>query len=570
MRRLRRVLVALIVFTAIYWLLVPSRGPSVESGSVLVLELSGDYVEAAEPPLVARLLGDRYQSFASLLSELRKASRDKRLAGVVLRIRNLGVGWAKAQEIRDEIKALRAAGMRAIAYLEVESTGSNLEYYVATSAEEVHVAPAAHVSLVGLAAEYLFLGGLWEKLGIELEVERIGRYKTAADVYAGTEMTEAFREMANDLLDSIDQQFVGGIAEGRGLEPDAVRRAIDAAPVSGEQMRALRLVDGVSFLDQVVARLGAGPVVQGRDYAAIDPRSLGIDPVARFALVYGTGAVTPGSGSLSPAGSPVLASDTVSKALRDAAEDPEIDAIIFRVDSPGGSPLAADSVWRATRRARESGKPLIASFSDVAASGGYYVAVGADAIVASPATLTGSIGVFLIRPVVRGLLDKLGIGVATLTRGRSADVLLASQALSPESRERLRQEVASIYELFVERVAEGRKLKLERVDALGRGRVWTGAQAAERGLVDAVGGLREAALRAKLALGLRPDADVALEPFPKPRSLAEQVEEALRRVSLASQPGLPLPRLARSLEQWLAGFADAAPGLVPPVLVEIH
>jgi protease-4 len=206
----------------------------------------------------------------------------------------------------------------------------------------------------------------------------------------------------------------------------------------------------------------------------------------------------------------------------------------------------------------------------VAASGGYYVASAADAIVAPPAGLTGSIGVFVLRPVLRGLLEKLGIGVQPLTRGAHADLLLGSQPLTTESRARLQDEVESIYDLFVERVADGRKLSTERVDELGQGRVWTGAQAAETGLVDEVGGLRVAVGRAKESLDLDPDADVLLVPYPRPKSLAEQVDEVLRGVVASAVPELPLPRLVRDLAPWLAALPEGAPVLLPPFLVEIH
>jgi protease-4 len=535
-----------------------------------VMEIGGSYVEAAEPSILSRLFGDGRRPFVGLLSDLRKAERDERLAAVVLRIRNLDVGWGKAEEIRSALKEMAASGRRTVAFLEVESLGANLEYYVATGAEAIHAMPASRSALVGLAAEYLFLGGMFEKLGIRLEFERIGAYKTATDLIAGTAMSEAHREMAESLLDSINAQFTGGIAEGRNLTPEFVSEVIDQAPMTSEEMQALGLIDGISHYDELIESLGGGPVIEGSDYASVDPSSVGFDPVARFALVYGAGLVVTGEGSSTRTGQPVLASDTVSAALKEAAEDGDVSAIIFRIDSPGGSPLAADIVWRATQEARKSGKPLIASFSDVAASGGYYVAAGADAIVAPAGALTGSIGVYVLRPMLRGLLDKLGIGFAALTRGAHADLLLASRPLTPETRERLRAEVESVYELFVQRVAAGRDLSSERVDEVGRGRVWTGVQAVESGLVDEVGGLRTAVARAKASLGLDPDADVALVTFPQPKSIAEQIDDALRGLAAARGSELPLPRIARSLLRWLGAVPEGAPALLPPFFVEIR
>jgi len=570
MRR-RIVILALIALAIAGVWLVRRAGPSIAPGSALVLELEGEYVEAQEVPLFARALGQRGRPFAGLLSELAKVERDDRITTVLLRVGTLGVGWGKAQEIRAAIARLRERGRKVVAHLEVERYGANLEYYAACAADEVYLAPATRTPFAGLAAEYLFLGGLWEKLGVELEVERIGVYKSAAETFAGKEMSEPHREMADAILDSIESQFVAAVADGRRLSASEVRAIIDRAPTTAPEIVAAGLADGITHFDELVEKLGKPPLVKGEDYAAVDPARLGFAPQATFALVYGSGAVVQGEGSVSRSGEPVLASRTVAEALLDAAKDPEIDAILFRIDSPGGSPLAADHVWQASRKVRAAGKPLIVSFSDVAASGGYYVAAGADAIVADPATLTGSIGVFVLRPVLAGLFEKLGIGVAALTRGAHADLYLSSRTLSPESRERLRADVEGVYQLFVSRVAEGRTLEPEAVDAVGRGRVWTGEQALERGLVDTLGGLRVAALEARKKLGLEPEADVALVPYPPPKPLALQIQEALRgtldREALA---GLGLPRpLARAV-QLLAALPQGSPLLVPPALFEIR
>jgi protease-4 len=570
MKRFRRILIALFIGLLLLWWLLPAAGPSVAPGSILVLTLEGEYVEAVELPLFSRLIGVDQRTFAGLLSDLRKAERDDRLAGVVLRIRPLEIGWAKAQEIRDAIARLSAAGRKTVAYLEVASLAANREYYVATAADEVVLAPASRAPVIGLAAEFMFLGGFWEIFGIELEVERIGEYKSFADTFTGKRMSEAHREMADSLLDSIDAQFVAGIAEGRGLSEDFVRTAIDTAAMTPAEMQALDLIDASRFEDEIIAGLGGGQVVDGAEYSHVDPASVGFDPVAQFALVYGSGAVVTGRGRSSRSGAPILASETVSRALEEAAEDSANRAIIFRVDSPGGSALASDVVWRATQLAAKHGKPLIVSFSDVAASGGYYVACGADAILASPGTVTGSIGVVALRPVLRGLLEKLDIGFEALTRGAHADLALTTQPLSDASRARLRVEVESIYGLFVERVADGRSLTPERVDEIGRGRVWTGAQAVELGLVDELGGLMAAARRAKIAAGIDADADVALIPYPRSRNLAEQLNEALRRVTVSAGPALPLPRLARRAAEWLAGVGPGAPALFPPFVYEIR
>ncbi|MBW1685861.1 MAG: signal peptide peptidase SppA [Deltaproteobacteria bacterium] len=568
MRRFRRVVLLLAVVVFVIWLIMPAAGTKVAPGSILVLDLSGRFIEAAEPSIMGRLLGDGRRPFVSLLSELAKAQRDERLAGVVLRIRRLDVGWGMAQELHDAIAELGEAGRPTLAYLETGSLGANREYYIATAADEIVVSPGTSSPLIGLAMEYLFLGGLWEKLGAGVEAIGSGEYKSGAETISGRKMSEAHREIATALLDSTFAQFVTGIAEGRGLGEQFVRDAIDLAPVTPEELEGLGLVDAVASFDEATAKLGDGPLIESQEYAAVDPASVGFDPVARFALVYGSGTVVMGKGTMSPTGGLMLTSDSVSGALEQAAKDPEIRAIIFRVDSPGGSPLASDIIWRAAERAKRHGKPLIASVSNYAASGGYYVLCAADAVVAPAGSLVGSIGVFVMRPVIAGLLEKLGIGVESMTRGAHAGIMLSSQPLDEAGRERLLEEITALYDLFVTRVADGRGLAAEQVHEIGRGRVWTGTQAVSNGLVDELGGLRTAVRRAKREVGLDEDADVLLVPYPAPRSLAEELVETLRRVAVQAAP--QLPGVVRRLEPLLSALPRGGPLLVPPFVVEIQ
>ena len=569
-RKLRLGLLLLILVVVVFIWLPGSSGPTIAPNSTLVLELSGSFAETTSPPLLARLLGDDTRSFVEVLSLLAMAERDERLNAVVLRIGSLNIGWGKAQELRDAIERMGESGRRTVVLLETGSLSANLEYYIACAADEVFVLPGAGVPLVGLAAEYIFLGGLWEKIGLEFDVARSGKFKSAVEGITGKGMSEASREMANSLLDSIYSQFVDGIASGRSMDLEAVRAAIDKGPVLPRDLLALGLIDGIGHLDDIPGFDRSGSV-SGRVYAGVDPASVGFDPVARYALIYGSGTVVSGESGFSPGGSNVFAATTVSNAVHDAVEDPEIDGIILRIDSPGGSALASEELWYSIHHARDHEKPIIASFSDVAASGGYYVAVATDAIVSSPGTLTGSIGVFALRPIWGGVFDELGITVESLTRGRHADYLLSTLPPSEGSRKRLQATVLDIYQLFVERVAEGRDLDVSRVDALGQGRVWTGAQAFEVGLVDELGGLHAAVLRGKRELGLDADADVVLIPYPPARSLGEQLADLLQlRLRAMLDAALPVPNLVRTLQGWLADLPPGTPVLVPPILVEIR
>ncbi|MEZ4282868.1 MAG: signal peptide peptidase SppA [Myxococcota bacterium] len=576
--RVRILILLLLLCFGLYALLRPFSGAPVEpiaDGSTLVVELGGEYIEAPSASPLARLVGEPTRPFVDLLSVFTLAERDARIDAVVLRIQPLEIGWGKADELRAAIGRLRAKGKQTIALLEVQNFSANKELYVGSAADEIHFAPGAAVPLVGMAAEYVFLGGFWEMLGIQFDVARAGKYKSAVEIYAERTMSEASREMANSLLDDTYDRFVAALAEDREQTPDAVRATIDRGLVRTAALVEAGLVDGEIHLDALLDRLGGG-VVKHADYLHTDPRKLGFDPQTRFALVYGTGTVVQGEAEGGPfAGAPSFASESVSRAILEAAEDPDIAAIILRIDSPGGSALASELIWRALEQAKAKGKPVIASFSDVAASGGYYVAAAADAIVSDPGTLTGSIGVFALRPALKGLLEKLEIGVDSLTRGTHADFLLSGDKLSPEAHARLQDSVLETYQLFLARVAAGRSLTTEQVDAIGQGRVWTGAQAHAAGLVDELGGLYTAVRRAKREVGLDEDVDVALVPFPKEKPLTQQLLEVFQGVAAqaalrAAGPGVRWPAPLDRLAAWTRDMPQDAPLLIPPVLVEIR
>jgi len=569
MRRFLRYAIGAALLVALFWWVARGGGePSITPGSLLVIELSGRYVDGPVP-FLSRLRGEPVQSLLSLTSELRKAARDERLHGVLFRVRGLDVGWAQAEEIRESILGLQERGRKTLAVLEVEGFG-NAPYYLASAAERVVATPGGNAPFLGLAAEYLFLGGLFEKLGVDVEYERVGEYKSAVESYAESKMSDANREQTNALLDSIDAHFVARIAASRGRSEEQVRLAIDSAPSAPEELLAHGLVDEVATFAAALEALGEHERVEADVYARVTPEGVGFEPAATFAIVHGVGPVLVGEGTFSGA-QPVMASDTVAEAIADAAADDDVKAIVLRIDSPGGSPLASDLIWQAIRAAQGRGKPVVASLSDVAASGGYYVASAADAIVSQPQTLTGSIGVFVIRPVLAGLFEKLGVTVEPLTRGARADLLLSTVPMSAETRAVLRQDVQATYERFLERVAEGRGLETAAVDRVARGRIWTGAQAQQVGLVDRLGGVAEAVLAAKEKLDLAPDADVLLVQYPPPKPVAQQLIEAL-------QGGAALELFAwpRALDavQELAGLLHVLPTgtplLIAPGWIEIR
>ena len=512
---------------AVWYFMGGGQAPvDVPQGTTLVIEVAGQYVEAESPTLLGRLLGDSGKPFVSLLSLFALAERDERIETVVIYIRDIEIGWGKSSELRGAIARLRDAGRKTIAVLELGSFFANRPYYIATAAEEIYAVPGSVVPVLGLSAEYFYLGDMWEKIGVGLEANRVGKYKSAVEVYTGTGMSDESREMSDALLDSAESRFVSAIAEGRGLSTDQVKAIIDEGVVGGKDLIARGLIDDFAHMSDLDAL--AGNTLRGNVYRNVDPRSVGFDPKVKLALIYGTGAVVTGKADRSTSGGPVFAAQRIRRALLEAAANPEIEGIVLRLDSPGGSPLASEIIWDTIKTVRDDGMTVVVSVSDVAASGAYYVASIADAIVISPGALTGSIGVFSIRPNFEGLMEKLGINSESLTRGRHADFYSSSQPLSDSAKARMQTIVDDIYDLFIARVASGRQLEVAQVDTLGQGRVWSAEQALEVGLVDELGGLHEAIgwiLRKK---DHDEDTDVELLSYPAPLSLASEITKQLQ------------------------------------------
>jgi protease-4 len=523
---MRRVVVFLlfvaIVFTILYALYPESA--AIPDSAVLVVQLGGDLDESPPVDPLSGLLAEGL-ALPTLLLPLEKAAVDERVRGVLLQIRSLQVGYARIQELRDAIERVRRTGKPVAALIDLTSLNATRELYLASAAEHVYLVPGFVGPFAGIAGEYLFLGEMIEKVGVRMEYERMGEYKSAPESLAERKMSPETRVMLDQILDTLFQQIVVGIALGRDLEADGVKGLVDEAPATIQAYLEADLADGVASLDEVVELLGGEEAEQVllQTYVDVDPRVLGLRTGPAIALVFGEGAIVQTSGRRG-FGAKVFAADRVLGALREAVDDPEVQAIVLRINSPGGSPLASDEVWRAIRDAREQ-KPVVVSLADAAASGGYYIASAADAVIAEPATLTGSIGVFLLRPSLGELYEKIGVNAELLTRGRKAGVTTSALPLTPEQRELTREIVGSLYDQFLERVSEGRGMTAEQVDAVARGRVWLGETAHTLGLVDEVGGLQAAVERAKREAGIDPGADPARLVYPGPRSLAEQIQD---------------------------------------------
>jgi protease-4 len=564
MRRIIGIAVVLLlaVFVA---LLLFGGGPNIPDRGVLVVELAGDLEEAPASDLLSRFAA-RGPALPTLVLQLDKAGADSRVVGVIVHIRGLELGIARIQELRDGIRRVRASGKPVIALLDVARLNATRELYLASAAERVYVVPGYLGPVAGIAGEVLTLGGLLAKGGVAVEYERVGIYKSAPEVLAERELSDVARKEIDALLDGLFAQLVAGIAEGRELAPDAVRALIDDSPATPEEYVAADLADGIADRAELLdaAEFEGAEEIELGDYAEVDPRELGLRDGPAIGLVFGDGAIESSRGRSPRSG--VFAADAIVDALRDAAEDEEVRAIVLRVNSPGGSPLASDEIWRELRTIKKQ-KPVVVSMGDAAASGGYYVASAADAIVAQPATQTGSIGVYLQRMHLGGLFEKLEVGVEVFARGKNATMLASSQALTPGQRDRLREVVAAEYDSFLSRVSSGRGLPREAIDAIGQGRVFLGEAARELRLVDELGGLDAAVARAKREAGIPAEVDPKRVVFPGPRSLAEQIDEMTRGDLAWTLLGSLLETRVPSVVRAWAALAQGELALLPPYWV---
>ncbi len=527
-------LLVVVLVVAVAGLLYVTRSmgrPSVKDNSVLVLNVSGnlpDYV--AEEPL-AKAFGIRQtQSFTSLLTQLRKAKVDNRIGAVLLDIDFPGIGWGKADEFRDAVKDFKASGKPVYAYMEI---GTNREYYLATAADRVFLPPSGDIYINGFAAEAMFYKGSLDKLGIEAEVIQIGpKYKNAPDQYTKKAMGEGQREVLNAILDEYFSRFTTAISESRKKPVNDVKSLVDGAPYNAVKAKSLGLIDDAFYRDQVddALRTALGykegdklRTISGGEYRDIPSDSLGLNTGEKVAVIYASGAINIGHSSNGPLNGEMVGSDTIVEAVNDAAADTSIKAIVLRVDSPGGSALASDIMWHAIENAKAK-KPVVVSMSDVAASGGYYIACNANKIVAEPATITGSIGMFLGKPVMKGLYDWLGVSNEYVMRGKNAGIFRETEKWTPDERAKMEDMAHSVYyDNFVPKVAAGRKKTDEEVNTLGQGRVWTGTQAKANGLIDEFGGLEKAISIAKDLANLPADKEVKRIVFPEPRPFFETI-----------------------------------------------
>jgi len=510
--------------------LVVSRGPSIPASATLVLRPGGDLQEILPDDVVGQVFGRDANTVRGFVDSLRKARRDPRIKTVLLMPATLQLPyWGKVQELRDAVLDFRKSGKTVVAFLEY---GGDREYYLASAADRVFLLPSSPLDLTGVASYEIFLRGALDKIGAYPDFVHIGDYKSATNQMTEKGFTPAHREMTESLNRDMYEQLVRGIAQSRKKTEQDVRALFDQGPFVPDEALRVGLVDDLVYEDQLddrVPELGSDETrrIEGVDYQRISPASVGFRPRSRIAVLYAVGTIASGKSTYDPLNGSILGSDTMVDQIRDARDDGTIKAIVLRIDSPGGSSVASDVIWRELMVTREAdgSRPLVVSMSDLAASGGYYIALPAQAIVAQPATLTGSIGIYSGKFAIGGTLDKIGVTRETVISGANAGIYSPFSPFTPKQRAKVQEFMQGFYDDFVEKTAEARKTTPEKIDAVAQGRVWTGQQAREHGLVDALGGLDAAIAIAKERANIPADEDVELVEFTGRRTLYEALSE---------------------------------------------
>jgi protease IV len=505
------------------------REPAVPSNAALVLRVGGDLPEISSSDIVGYLRGVRTPTVRSIVDNLRKAKVDSRVGAVLLKPTGFeSPFWGKVQEIRDAVVDFKQSGKPVYAFLEY---GGDREYYLATAADKVFLLPSSPLSLSGIATYEVFLRGTLDKIGAYPDLHHIGDYKTASNTFTEKGYTPAHREVDGSLNRDLYDQLIRGIADGRKKNEVDVRRLLDEGPFLPEQALRDGLVDELAYEDQVHAKLSSARHerrLEDDDYARVSLSSVGLNRGPRIGVIYATGTINSGRSGFDPLNGAIVGSDTLIQYIRQARRDTSLRAIVLRIDSPGGSAAASDAIWRELMVARNerTDRPLVASMSDLAASGGYYIAMPAQVIVAQPSTLTGSIGIFGGKFVTGGVYEKLGARIESTSIGKHAEIDSPARPYTADERKKVQEQLQAFYDQFIEKVADSRHSEPEKIDAIAQGRVWTGRQAKENGLVDQLGGLERAIAIAKQRAKIPLESDVEIVPFPPRKNFYELLSDS--------------------------------------------
>lgn len=514
--------------------LVVGQEPAVPNRATLVLRPSGDIPEI----LPDVILGAGELTVRNYVELIRKAKGDSRIAGILLRPGGINSPfWAKLQEIRSALEDFKTSGKYVHAWLEY---AGDREYYLASAADRIYLLPSASLDLTGVATYEVFLRGTFDWIGTYPDFLHVGDYKTAVNTYLEKTYTPAHKEMSESINRSQYDHLVRTVANARKKSEAEVQALIDQGPFQPADALRAGLIDEVAYedeLDDLVDVLREARYVEAEDYAPVSWESTGVTPRSKIAVINAAGVINSGRSGFDPVNGAVVGADSLVEYIREARADRSIRAIVLRVDSPGGSSTASDLIWRELSISRENQRPVIVSMSDLAASGGYYIALGGDAIVAQPGTLTGSIGVYTGKFVTTGSLDKLGANIEATSHGKHAEMYSPDRRFTPEERQKVRESMQLVYDQFIERTAAARHMPPEKVDEVAQGRVWTGEQAKQIGLVDELGGLYKAIDLAKQRARIAADEEVHLVVYPPRRSfyevLSDEIQSPLGRLRAA-------------------------------------
>jgi protease-4 len=586
-----------LIFGIVVGLLVIARGPVVRgadpsTATLAHIRLHGDLDEAptAEDPI----FGTAAENFQSKLDRIRKAERDKNINGLFLHIDGLEIGWGKLHELRHAIAHFRQAGKKAYAYLE---SGDTKDYLLAIACDEVCIPESGWLLLTGMRAEVSFYKDLLEKIGVKADMLQMGSYKGSGEVLTQNHMSPQFRERLVSVLDDhFDKDLVELIALSRAKQkwtPDQVKKLIDQGPFTGKAAAAAGLIDRVAYRDQfeqdLKKELKVDQIKITKNYGQAKEEELDLsNPFAIFkllkppkksttngpsiAVIYATGVIVSGKGGDGLLGGKAVGSTTMLEAIRQAESDKNVKAIVVRVDSPGGSALASDLIWNELWHSK---KPVIASMSDTAASGGYYISMAANRIFAEPGTLTGSIGVVGGKIVIGGLYDLIGLKTEVIARGANSGIFSTTTPFSDSERKAIKGLMMDVYEQFVDKAMQGRaragkSFTKEEFLKLAEGRIWTGRQAKANGLVDELGTLGDAITAAKSMAGMKKDADVELLVLPRPRNFIDMLMESRTDTRIPSLRNISAIKLApdvqkhlRSLDSFLQLRSDPVWAILP-------
>lgn len=548
-----------------------------------------------ESPQPTGLLGEQDDNLRMVQERIEKAGKDAKIRALFLKFGGESIGWGKANELRIAINKYKKSGKKVYAIME-EAAGPG--YVLATAADEIVLPPSGWLMLTGMRMEVSFYKNLLDKLGVKADILQVGNFKGAAEPYTRDSMSEQLKSQLSSVLDDLYDQMIGIIAESRRIEATKIRELIDNGPYSAEDAKKAGLIDRVEYStdlrDRLKKELNVDKLVFKMNYGRRDvdaeldglaglmkimsslshhhkkdSTASGFNMKPKLALIYASGPIMTGK-SESSFGESTIGSDTLVKAIREAGENNKVVAVVLRVDSPGGSALASDLIWHELRRIK---KPIVVSMGNTAASGGYYISMGANKIFAEPGTITGSIGVVGGKVALRGLFEKVGVGTEVIARGKNSGILSIDTPFTVSERDAFQRMLNDIYKQFTTKAAEGRNMPIENLEKLAGGRIWTGRQAKANGLIDEVGTLEDAIAAAKTLSNMKPDDAYDLEILPKAPTAFEaifgDIDDSLPRDAQLLERLFPEVKKPLSILKSVRSLTKEPAALITPYVIEI-